>query len=98
MKLLLLFLLPLLLVSCSTVIYDGAGNKLAVIYSDAKDVTLTKSGNGEVTFAASSIDNSTPTAATMSAVKTAVAMWGTVAALKSADDTINAFTGNHLKR
>lgn len=96
MKLLLLF--PLLFASCSTTIYDDAGNKLAVIYSDAKDVSLTKSADGEITFAASSIDNSTPTKAVAGVAQTAILSWGTVAALKSADDTINAFTGNHLKR
>jgi hypothetical protein len=90
--------LCLLLTSCSTVIYDGHGNKLAVIRSDARDVTLTKSGNGEITFAASVINNSAPTREALSVVKAGIAAWGAVAAIKHADDTINAFTGNHLKR
>lgn len=91
----LLLFLPLFFTSCATVIYDGNGGKLAVIRSDAKDVVLTKSGNGEISFAASRLDNSTPTREAMSIARSALAAWAAVAALKSAPDTINAFTGNH---
>ncbi len=95
---LLLVLTIIALSGCHTVIYDGSGNKLAVIYSNATDVTVTKSGNGKVTFAAATVDNSTPTREIGNILKAAMVAWGTVAAIKHADDTINAFTGNHLKR
>lgn len=88
-------LLPLC--SCSTVIYDGNGGKLAAIYSDAKDVSLTKSGDGSITFAAASLDNSTPTKAVTSIARGAFAAWTTAQLLKDAPNTINAFTGNHPK-
>lgn len=93
-----LLLLAACLPSCSTVIYDGAGQKLAVIYSDARDVTLTRSAGGEITFAATAIDNSTPGKVGASVVRGALAAWVTAAAIGQSDDTINAFTGNHLKR
>jgi uncharacterized protein YceK len=90
-----LALLAALMPGCSTVIYDGSGNKLAVIYSNATDVTLTKSGNGSVTFAAATIDNSTPTRAIARVAEIGIGAWGVAKALSSAPDTINAFTGNH---
>lgn len=90
-----LLLLPLLLPSCATVIYDGNGNKLAVIRSDARDVTLTKTSDGSITFAAAVLDNSTPTKAVTVVARAALASWVTAAALKDTPDVVNAFTGNH---
>ena len=94
----LLLLLAAFIPSCSTVIYDGSGHKLAVIFSDAKDVTLSRSANGEVTFAASGLNNSDPAKVGAGVIRAAVAAWGATAIVKQADDTVNAFTGNHKIR
>ncbi len=75
---------------CSTVIYDGSGNKLAVIYSNATDVTLTKSGDGSVTFAAATIDNSTPTKVVTRVAEIGIGAWGVAKAMQETTNVVNA--------
>lgn len=90
-----LLIIPLLLMSCTTVYRDG--KKVLSTSANAQDFYFVQTADGTTVMSARIMDHSTPILAVGKAVSPALAAWSAAQILKHAPDTINAFTGNHKK-
>lgn len=88
-----LLLIPLLLMSCTTVYRDG--KKVLSTSANAQDFYFAQTADGTIVMSARIIDHSTPILAVGKAVSPALAAWSAAQVLKYAPDSINAVTGNH---